>query len=211
MLRALVILALLANLAFWAWHHEGVAQALGLPRHSEREPERVAHQINPQAVRLLGASAAAGPAAAPCMQTPALTPDAAAALGRALRQAGLAAERWAELRRESGGRWAIVLGQGESPARLQRRLTQLESLSLDGLAPEFTASHLRLGSYASSEAAEQQLAAWRRQGLQGAQVLVLEAPRTEVRLRADHLDAERWAALQAATPEGTPAWQACTP
>lgn len=210
MLRALIILLLLANLAFWAWHHEDVAQALNLPRHSDREPERLARQINPQGVRLLAATAS-GPGVAPCMETPALTADAAAALGRALRQAGLAAERWTELRRETGGRWAVVFGRDEPAARLERRLAQVQELKLDGAEPAIVEGSLRLGSFTSTEAAERQLQGWQRQGLRGAQVLTLEAPRTEVRLRADGLDAERWAALKAATPADGPAWAACSP
>lgn len=210
MLRALIIILLLANLAFWAWHHEDVAQTLGLPRHSDREPDRLARQINPQAVRLLAATAS-GPGVAPCMETPALTADAAAALARALRQAGLAAERWTELRREAGGRWAVVLGRDEPAARLERRLAQVQALKLDAAEPVIAEGSLQLGTFASTEAAERQLQAWQRQGLRGAQVLALETPRTEVRLRADGLDAERWAALKAATPTGGPAWAACSP
>lgn len=212
MLRALIVLLLLANLGFWAWHHEGVAQALGLPRHSDREPERLARQINPQALRLVAAapaSAAAGPGVAPCMETPALTADAAAALARALRQAGLAAERWTELRRETGGRWAVVWGRDEPAARLQRRLAQLPELKLAGAEPLIADNNLQLGRFPSAEAAERQLAAWREQGLRGAQVLTLDPPRTEVRLRAESLDATGWTALKAATPASGPSWAAC--
>ena len=60
MLRALLIALVLANLAVWAWRQPAVAHALGLPGpDSQRDPDRLNRQINPQAVRVLRGSAAA--------------------------------------------------------------------------------------------------------------------------------------------------------
>lgn len=76
MLRLLVAALLVANLAFWAWHQPAVAGWLGLPTAQDgREPERLAHQINPEAIRLVGRGLPAG--AAPVAAAPA-APDVAA-------------------------------------------------------------------------------------------------------------------------------------
>lgn len=212
MLRALVILLLLANLVFWAWHQPDVAQALGLPRHGEREPERAARQLNPDAVQLLGAAAsAAGPAVAPCMQTSALMPEAADALARALRQAGLPADGWSEVRRDVGGRWAVRLGQDEPAARLERRLATAVNLQLDGAQPQRVDGAVQLATFVNAETAEAALARWRDQGLRGGRVVTVEPAQTEVRLRADGLTAESWSALKSATPASGPSWAACAP
>ena len=60
MLRLLVGVLVIANLAFWAWTQPAIVQALGLPGSSEREPQRLALQQQAQAIRVLPAS---GPAA----------------------------------------------------------------------------------------------------------------------------------------------------
>lgn len=69
MLRRLVVLLLLANLVWWAWHWPTLADALGT-LHADRDPQRLAQQVEADQVRLLGvatpgaASAAAGVASA---------------------------------------------------------------------------------------------------------------------------------------------------
>lgn len=67
MLRALVLLLIAANLAFFAWNQGWLGPMLKPPMSSEREPERMGQQIHPEAVRLLDekATAAARRGAAP--------------------------------------------------------------------------------------------------------------------------------------------------
>lgn len=57
MLRSLVAALLLANLLWWGWHWPPLAQALGLPTQSEREPQRLARQVQAERVQLLGPTA----------------------------------------------------------------------------------------------------------------------------------------------------------
>ena len=54
MLRIMVVLLLLANLVFFVLSHDGLGPWLGLSAHNEREPQRLAAQINPQQLRLRG-------------------------------------------------------------------------------------------------------------------------------------------------------------
>lgn len=82
MLRRLLLLLLVLNLAAWAWS-QGLLQDMGLGPADVREPERLERQIRPELLRLApppatGASAPAAPrqqlAAAPPAPTPAPVP-----------------------------------------------------------------------------------------------------------------------------------------
>lgn len=58
MLRALLALLLLANGLFLAWTQGGLAPMLPPPGAAEREPQRLAAQVNPGQVRVLSPQAA---------------------------------------------------------------------------------------------------------------------------------------------------------
>lgn len=64
MLRVLVALLVLANLGFFALAQGWLLPYVGLSRHHEREPQRLAAQINAETVRVLPADAAEAAAAA---------------------------------------------------------------------------------------------------------------------------------------------------
>ena len=51
MLRLLVLLLVVANLGYWAWA-DGHLRELGLGPPVEREPERVARQLHPEALKV---------------------------------------------------------------------------------------------------------------------------------------------------------------
>jgi hypothetical protein len=59
LLRTLVLLLVLANLAFLAWTQGLLSPLARPPMTSEREPERLTQQVRPEAVKVLGAEAAA--------------------------------------------------------------------------------------------------------------------------------------------------------
>jgi hypothetical protein len=67
-MRALVALLLLANLAFLALAQGWLQPWVGLSTQRQREPQRMAAQIDPGAVRVLPASALIPPVAASCLQ-----------------------------------------------------------------------------------------------------------------------------------------------
>jgi len=64
-LRILVLLLLVANLAFFALSRGWLEPLLSLSAHNEREPQRLAAQVNPQQLRVLGADAEASAASEP--------------------------------------------------------------------------------------------------------------------------------------------------
>ncbi len=69
MLRALVILLVLANLGSYAWQ-TGWLAPLGLVPRGSHEPQRVEQQLRPEAVRLLNGQRPAVPAPAPVTASP---------------------------------------------------------------------------------------------------------------------------------------------
>ncbi len=85
MLRWVVGLLVLANLLFWAWSGGRLDALVGMPADGDREPERIAQQIEPQAIRLLADAevAPAGKAASrPASAAPAASVAAAASASR---------------------------------------------------------------------------------------------------------------------------------
>lgn len=68
MLRALVVVLLLANLAFFAWMHGWLNSVVGVDPAGEREPQRLNAQVQPNTIRVLGQPG--GAASAPAASTP---------------------------------------------------------------------------------------------------------------------------------------------
>lgn len=229
MLRLLVAALLVANLLFWAWHYPPVAQALGLSGvEAGREPERLQRQVNPQAIRLLkpGASApraasapeaadspaAAASAAALCLEAGPLSESAANAATRELAQAGVPAGAWADVRRELPGRWIIYMGRFSEREALQKKIEELQRLSLGPTelkAPPDLAPGLALGEFGTQADAQSRLDKLQARGVRTARVLQLPSS-VEHRLRVDRIagpPAERLAAL--GSQAGATRWLAC--
>jgi len=59
MLRAAVIVLLLANALVFAWSRGWLAPVLALPGAGEREPDRLLQQVRPESIVVLGPKAAA--------------------------------------------------------------------------------------------------------------------------------------------------------
>lgn len=130
MLRALLALLLLANLAWWGATH-GWLPASWLPfpdDQAQREPGRLARQVRPEAVtiRPAGTGSAAPPA---CLQTgPFATTEELATAEAALLGAGLPASRW-EVVSEGAGR-LVRVSEIDDEARAALRRAQDNGLAL---------------------------------------------------------------------------------
>ncbi len=79
-MRLLVlVLLLLANAALFAWWQGNLSPLWPEPGASEREPERLARQLQPEAIQIVGARApGAPPATSSVLPTPAVGASAAA-------------------------------------------------------------------------------------------------------------------------------------
>lgn len=161
MLRGLVAALVVANLVLLAW---SLGWLDGWPlagRHSEREPERAARQVNPQAVQLIAPSAAsAAMQAAAAAQRANLPPPGAAAsevatgasaehpvcleagpfaaaevaaAERGLRELPGAALSWLNVKSERGGTFIVYQGKFADNAALLRRRDELRRLQIDAV------------------------------------------------------------------------------
>lgn len=135
MARLALLVLLLANLGYFAWSHGWLREA-GLAPDRQREPQRIAQQIRPEALQIVGrgsdavaesepttAATANAPAAAECMQAGPFDEAEAATLETALERI-LTRDRWRlePTRREARRR--LVL---DVDAVLREKLPALEA------------------------------------------------------------------------------------
>ena len=219
MLRALVAVLLLANLAFWAWS-EGLLEPVGLVPTHERDPQRLNLQINPDAVQVLAPAAAVARPVVQCLDAGPFSASAIDAAERAMAAASLPAGSWARTRHEAAPQYAVVLGPFGNREALQKKQEELGRLRLPVEAVELPGDGagatpqpgFALGRYANRAAADNALAAFSLRGARTARVTQLKPAPGESRLRADHLTPAQAAQLRALSGAALGAGFApCTP
>jgi hypothetical protein len=228
MLRALVIALFLANLAWWAWHTPLLG--LGGSDSTEREPQRLARQVNPELIKVLPAlppepsppPASAAEPATQCLETGPLDEAGYTAAKQALQSASVAVDAWVEVRRERPASYAVYMGRFPDEEQLRRKREELlrihvpfESYSAStpaGLAPGYT-----LGRYPTNDQAQARLKELQAKGVRTARVVVLVPASTEHTLRLDQASPAQQAALAPASAASTSTsasttglWRACT-
>jgi hypothetical protein len=208
MLRALVLLLLLVNVALYGWLRAD-PQAL----QPDREPQRLQHQVSPEAIQVLPdlpASAASAPAPAAsaaasaasvaltsgdidtgCAETPPLEAAQLVALKAALIEAGVPADAIAERRQSQGGSWIAYLGRFSDATVRQQRASELGRLNVkfDPVnAPAALNPGLSLGRFSTKADAVTQVEALVRLGVHGARVVTLIAPVVQRHLQVHAVD-----------------------
>lgn len=230
MLRALVFLLILANAGFWAWRQgwlEPLHGVIGARPEGEREPERLARQVNPQAVQLVPGEAASSPAravaaeasasaaasepasalaAAASAATPALCLEAGPFAAPEVRAAEAAlggvlpAGSWSQ--RTLSAAWWVAMGPFNEVEVLQKKRAELRRR---GITPDTTpaaagtAPVLVISRHESRAAAESALAAWSERGVRSARVVNATVP--QIALRVAQADAAAQGVLTALPPE----------
>jgi len=214
MLRAIVVLLLAVNALFFAWTQGWLDGVAGVRAQGDREPERLARQVNAQAVRVLAASAVqnaalaasaadAAPAPAPAASASAsagvcleVGPFATAAEQRAasdeLKRAALPEAALASAALARPGVFIVYMGKYASAESLQRKTEELKRRNVDyeelhnvpWLEPG-----LALGRFNDRAAAEARLASLDERGVHTAKVLALTPPASGAGWRAEHADA----------------------
>ena len=177
MLRLLVLLLVLLNGMYFAWG-QGWLLAYGWGAATQREPQRLAQQVHPEAITLRQAGSTAPQLAAPevpagvCLQSAALDAAQAAAL-RGLLQAALPAAAWTMEALAAPSRWLVYMGKFDNTAEVAKKRAQLAGLGLKyfPLGNAALAPGLSLGSYASKTQAEAALEALKLRGVRSARVL----------------------------------------
>lgn len=225
MLRWIVLALLLANAGFWAWRQgwlEPLHGVIGVKPQGEREPERLAQQLNTDMIRLIPAEAASAPArgapapAAASAVEPASAPLAAVAVPVCLEagpyaltefpaaeaNAKIALPQAAWALREIPPVWWVALGPFADAETLQKKREELrrrevafeQSSNLPG-----GATYLVLSRHDSRTAAEANLAVITGRGVRTARSLMAVPPQRTLRLPA--ADAGQQAALAALSGE----------
>jgi len=212
-LRALLLLLLLANALFYAWTRGAFAPGWPPPSHGEREAGRLAAQLRPELVVVMppGAASAAVAAAAAasaaarlaCLEAGPFNETELAATEATLVAAALPAGSWQREQVERAGGWVVYFGRfadGEARRVKEEELRRLK-LNVESVkTPPELVPGLVLGRYESREAADAALAQLTQRGVRTARVLALPTPPAQNWLRAERAGPELQARLTALKP-----------
>ena len=178
MLRLIVLLLLLANGGYFAWS-QGYLLPWGTGPLQQAEPQRLAQQIRPEAIRVLKADelkraeavAAQAPRPPECLATAALD-DAAVTSLRSVLQ-GWPAGSWNFEPLVEPARWIVYMGKYAGVEQVARKRAELRQLGISFEAPANPELEpgLSLGGYTSEAAANQGLATLNERGVHTARVL----------------------------------------
>lgn len=186
MLRAAVLILLLANAGYFAWS-QGWLHTWGLAPLQQAEPERVARQLHPETLRIQGTLPKEAPQAREAGASAAADPVVAAAAGECL-QAGIFDERQAEALRASvagfpegswafeealiSGRWMVYMGRFADGDALDKKRAELRTrnVAFDRAGGSLEPG-LSLGRFSTEEAAQRELGNLARQGVRTARVV----------------------------------------
>jgi len=179
MLRLIVLLLFLANAAYFAYSQDMLA-GIGLAPTQQREPHRIAQQIRPEAVRIIGGDEArrievASARTAECLQAGVFTDAEANSLKDALGtwpQGSWVLEPGVE-----PPRWIVYMGKYPDAPSVDKKRAELRAMnvSFEPIVNAELEPGLSLGGYATEAAARQQLEALTQKGVRTARV-VLERP-----------------------------------
>ena len=216
MVGRLVVLLLVANVAWFAWS-QGWLRVLGLAPTVQAEPERLERQVRPESLTLrpLDAASAAAPAPAPAVPAqpaPAPEPPVAAAPpppapapGVCL-QAGVFNEQQADAVRRAAaslpagswrlepvqlpGRWMVYVGKLADADAVRTKRSELRDLGVDTDRPGAALEPgLSLGRFSSEEAAQRALTDLGRKGVRTARVVQERRDTPAYLLRLPNADA----------------------
>lgn len=221
MLRLLVLTLLLLNGVYFAWT-QGLLQAYGFGPAAQSEPQRLAQQIRPEALKVLTGkeqlalaevpkqAVAAKPAA--CLQVGVFDQAQSAGLRTALAAAELPEGAWILEEAMKPGRWIVYMGKFPNAEALARKRAELSSLNLklQPLTNPALQPGLSLGGFDNQAAADMLLETLGRRGVRTARVVQESAPVLGTLLRVPAADDALRVRLEALKPAlAGKAWVAC--
>lgn len=205
MLRAIVLLLLLANLGFYAWTQGQLDGVVGVRAQGDREPERLVRQVRADSVRILPASATTAPAGGPgepalaCLEAGPYTPAQITTAEAAL-QSALPPGSWSSVKNELPAVWMVYMGKYPNREGLQKKEDELKRMKVPyeelRNAPEFEVG-LSLGRFDNKDSAEKALTELTQRGVRTARVAQLSAPGVSHALRIPRADDALWAQVMA--------------
>jgi hypothetical protein len=194
MLRALVLLLMLLNLGYWAWG-EGWLLPYGIGPATQREPQRLARQIHPEAIRILRAEEVARPlpdgmpGKAECLQSEVLDAAQAAKL-RGVLPSALPTQSWVFDEVMMPERWIVYMGTYANAAEVDKKRSELARLGVKAEAPrnQTLALGLALGGFETQTQADAALKVLSERGVRTARVVQDLATQPVFRLRLPAVD-----------------------
>ena len=180
MLRALVLLLLLLNAIFFGWTQGWLDSVIGIKASGDREPERIAGQVNPERISLLSPQAAAALQTRSCLELGPLNGETALAEAQAaLQGAGFTASDWQAQASEQAGVWAVATIRFPSKDFQARKEETYKKMKINFeylTAPPEELPAMVLSRHASDKAAQVALDALTQRQLKGLRVMQLQAP-----------------------------------
>jgi hypothetical protein len=220
MLRLLALTLLLLNGVYFAWS-QGLLLVYGFGPATQSEPQRLAQQIQPEALKVLTAKeqlalaeAVKQPAAKPtaCLQVGGFDAAQGARLRTALVTAQLPEGSWLLEDAVAPGRWIVYMGKFANPEALIKKRAELAGLKLQlqPLTNPALQPGLSLGGFDNPAAANTLLEALGRRGVRTAQVMQEYPPLPGVLLRVPAADDALRAKLDVLKPVlAGKSWVAC--
>lgn len=209
MLRLVVLLLMLLNLGYLAWG-QGWLLPYGMGPTSQREPQRLARQIHPEAIQIViperdASTPTGGNESKPeCLQSEAMDADQVDKL-RTVLQAALPAQAWTLDQFTVPARWIVYMGTYNNLAEVDKKRAELVRLGVVGEAPRNPALALgiALGAFELQAQADAALKTLVERGVRTARVVqdLPSAPRFRLRLPAvDETLKAQLPAVRAALP-----------
>jgi hypothetical protein len=209
MLRGLVVILLLANAAFFAWTQGWLDSVVGVRASDDRDTQRLARQVRPEAVRVLPAQEPVLPKpvtrcleAGPFDLAQASAAEAALAANPA---ASALAGRVSRLSTETPGVWIIAVGRAAPHEAQLKKLAELKRLDI-AVEPVKPASGtdetLSIGKFDTQAAAKAALEQFAARGVHTGRVIEISPASEAIQLRVDKATPPEATALEA-LPEGT--------
>ena len=229
MLRFLVLVLLLANAGYYAWS-QGLLQSWGLAPVQQAEPQRLQQQIQPEALRIVGAKApppvaatasgadgaespaaaepasaasvpvAAAPSAGECLQAGVFDEEQADALRRAA--AALPQGSWSLQRTTIAGRWMVYMGRFADGDALAKKRAELREIGVPFDRPNNASLEpgLSLGRFSTEDAAQRGLSNLAAKGVRTARVVQERPDAPGFMLRLPTVDEALRAQVEALRP-----------
>lgn len=183
MLRFFVLLLVLINGAYLAWA-QGWLRPYGLAPQDTSEPQRIQQQLQPQALRVLSAQevqlaqeqALVPPKAPECLQAGLFDDNQVLRLRRTLENL-LPQGSWQLALAVEPERWIVYMGKFPTPQALEKKLAELESLSIkiEPMNNSALEPGISLGGFETKAAAQAELAVLGRKGVRTARVVLERA------------------------------------
>jgi hypothetical protein len=200
MLRALVLLLVLANGGYFAWS-QGLLRPYGFAPAAVSEPHRMEQQVRPDAIQVLSAdevkkieAAASAPVvAAPvgeCLQAGLFNEAQATALKQAFAGGGWPDGSWLLEPAVEPARWMVYMGKFPSADALAKKRAELSGLNIkaESVTGASLSPGLSLGVFETQAAANTELTAMGKRGVHTARVVQERAEVSGNRLRLPAAD-----------------------